>query len=60
LSNLKAIFEDLAQNYTKLLQDNRAEHETLRREGQSAISKLSSDSQFLDHVREIVRMIKSA
>ncbi|CAN5396430.1 hypothetical protein BH11CYA1_BH11CYA1_03930 [soil metagenome] len=60
LTSLKATFEDLARNYTKLLQDNRAEHETLRREGQNAISKLSSDSQFLDHVREIVRMIKSA
>ncbi len=60
IGSLKVDVEHLAQNYTTLAQDNRAEHETLRREGQNAIAKLSSDSQFLDHVREIVRMIKSA
>ena len=60
LTHLRAVLDDLSQNYTRLVQDNRAEHESLRREGQSAISKISSDSQFLDHVREIVRMIKSA
>jgi len=60
LGNLRSDVEQLAKNYTKFVQDNRAEHEILQREGQNAIAKLSSDSQFLDHVREIVRMIKTA
>jgi hypothetical protein len=60
ISVIKSEVEMLADSYTCLAQDNREEHEKLRREAQSAVAKLSSDSQFLDHVREIVRMIKSA
>ncbi|MFN8656658.1 MAG: hypothetical protein U0105_09985 [Candidatus Obscuribacterales bacterium] len=41
-------------------EEGQKEHERLLREGQNAIAKLSADSQFLDHVREIVRLIKSA
>lgn len=60
LTGMQKEIDLLANNYTQLAQSNREEHEALRREAQTAIAKLSSDSQFLDHVREIVRMIKSA
>jgi hypothetical protein len=44
----------------KLQLDNQEAHEVIRREGQKAIAQIAADSQFLDHVREIVRLIKSA
>jgi hypothetical protein len=47
-----------AQN--KMLDDNQRAHEKILREGQLAMTKLSADSQFLDNVREIVRLIKTA
>ncbi|HLO88433.1 MAG TPA: hypothetical protein VK203_25980 [Nostocaceae cyanobacterium] len=39
---------------------NQSEHERLSREARNAIAQLSSDSQFLDQVREIIRFFKSA
>lgn len=39
---------------------NHQEHERLAREAQQAIAQLSTDSQFLDHVREILRFFKNA
>ena len=39
---------------------NEVAHEQLAREAKSAISQLSTDGQFLDHVREILRFFKSA
>lgn len=39
---------------------NQAEHERLSREARQAISQLTTDGQFLDHVREIIRFFKSA
>ncbi|MEA5577317.1 hypothetical protein [Anabaena sp. UHCC 0451] len=39
---------------------NQAEHERLSREARNAIAQLSTDGQFLDHVREIMRFFKSA
>jgi hypothetical protein len=39
---------------------NESEHERLSREAQTAISQISVDGQFLDHVREILRFFKSA
>ncbi|MEM9088733.1 MAG: hypothetical protein AAGC93_08330 [Cyanobacteria bacterium P01_F01_bin.53] len=44
----------------KLRADNKSDHDRLSREAQQAISQLSSDSQFLDHVREIIRFVKTA
>ena len=44
----------------KLRADNKSDHEQLSREARQAISQLSSDSQFLDHVREIIRFFKTA
>ncbi|TAF02214.1 MAG: hypothetical protein EAZ77_19185 [Nostocales cyanobacterium] len=39
---------------------NQVEHERLSREARNAIAQLSTDGQFLDHVREIIRFFKSA
>jgi hypothetical protein len=39
---------------------NENEHERLSREAKGAIAQLSTDSQFLEHVREILRFFKSA
>jgi hypothetical protein len=39
---------------------NAKDHERLSEEARSAISQLTTDGQFLDHVREILRFFKSA
>ena len=39
---------------------NAEDHERLAQEARSAISQLTTDGQFLDHVREILRFFKSA
>ncbi|WP_158054511.1 hypothetical protein [Scytonema sp. HK-05] len=39
---------------------NLTEHERLAREARGAIAQLSTDGQFLDHVREIIRFFKTA
>lgn len=39
---------------------NQAEHERLAREARQAIAQLSTDGQFLEHVREIIRFFKTA
>jgi hypothetical protein len=39
---------------------NQLEHQRLAREAQGAIAQLSVDSQFLGHVREIIRFVKEA
>jgi len=53
LANLQASVEQLVAR-------NEAEHQRLAREAQQAISQLTIDSQFLDHVREIIRFFKTA
>jgi hypothetical protein len=60
LEELKIKLNTVSSNQNRLQDENQREHERLLREGQNAIAKISSDSQFLDHVREIVRLIKSA
>jgi hypothetical protein len=39
---------------------NQAEHDRLAREAKTAIAQLTTDGQFLDHVREIIRFFKTA
>lgn len=60
---LEAIRSDLTQVAT-CLEDlkitNQAEHERLSREAKNAIAQLSADSEFLNHVREIIRFFKTA
>ena len=53
LSRLGANLEDLRAT-------NERDHERLVRESRQAIAQLSTDSQFLEHVREIIRFFKSA
>lgn len=55
--------KDLAQigaNLEELRATNHNEHERLTREARNAIAQLSTDGQFLDHVREIIRFFKTA
>ncbi|WP_413172936.1 hypothetical protein [Anabaena azotica] len=47
-------------NLEELRATNQTEHERLSREAKNAIAQLSTDGQFLDHVREIIRFFKSA
>ncbi|MEH1839367.1 MAG: hypothetical protein V7L20_11480 [Nostoc sp.] len=50
----------IAANLEELRATNQAEHERLAREARNAIAQLSTDGQFLDHVREIIRFFKTA
>ena len=53
IARLKALLEeDRAKNIV--------EHERLAREAKNAIAQLTEDSQFLGHVREIIRFVKTA
>lgn len=53
LAYFKASFEQFQAK-------NQVEHEQLSRSAQNAVAQLTEDSQFLGHVREIIRFIKSA
>lgn len=53
LGHLSAVIEQLEAT-------NKAEHQQLSREAKNAIAQLSTDGQFLDHVREIIRFFKTA
>lgn len=60
---IDAIRQDLtrcAASQEDLRSTNRAEHEQLSREARQAIAQLTTDGQFLEHVREIIRFFKSA
>jgi hypothetical protein len=50
----------LAANLEELRATNNTEHERLAREARQAIAQLSTDGQFLEHVREIIRFFKQA
>ena len=50
----------IAANLEELRATNQSEHERLGREARNAIAQLSTDGQFLDHVREIIRFFKTA
>ncbi|MDJ0743945.1 MAG: hypothetical protein QNJ32_11345 [Xenococcaceae cyanobacterium MO_167.B27] len=52
LAHLKALLEALQAK-------NAVEHEQLSREAQNAIAQLNEDSQFLGHVKEIIRFVKT-
>ncbi|MDZ8056021.1 MAG: hypothetical protein RMX68_031615 [Aulosira sp. ZfuVER01] len=49
----------IAANLEELRATNQTEHERLSREARNAIAQLSTDGQFLDHVREIIRFFKT-
>lgn len=50
----------VAAHLEDLKATNQAEHDRLSREARMAIAQLSTDGQFLEHVREIIRFFKSA
>jgi hypothetical protein len=50
----------IAASLEELRATNQTEHERLSREARQAIAQLSTDGQFLDHVREIIRFFKTA
>jgi len=50
----------LAASVEELRATNNIEHERLSREARQAIAQLTTDGQFLDHVREIIRFFKTA
>lgn len=50
----------LTASLEELRATNEAQHERLSREAQQAIAQLTTDGQFLDHVREIIRFFKTA
>jgi hypothetical protein len=50
----------IAANLEEFRATNQTEHERLAREARTAIAQLSTDGQFLDHVREIIRFFKTA
>jgi len=50
----------LATSLEELRATNESQHERLSRETQHAIAQLTTDGQFLDHVREIIRFFKTA
>ncbi|MCL1467456.1 hypothetical protein [Argonema galeatum] len=60
---LEAIRNDLTRmgaGFEELRSTNLAEHNRLAREAQEAIAQLTTDGQFLDRVREIIRFFKTA
>jgi hypothetical protein len=66
-ANQQRQWEALRQNLTTvaasqedLRATNQADHDRLSREARQAIAQLSTDGQFLDHVREIIRFFKTA
>ena len=53
LARLKALLEEFEAK-------NKVAHEQLSREAKNAIAQLNEDSQFLGHVREIIRFVKTS
>jgi hypothetical protein len=50
----------IAASVEELRATNEVQHERLSREARQAIAQLTTDGQFLDHVREIIRFFKTA
>ncbi len=57
---LRQDLSQLASSLESLRSTNQAEHNNLKKEAQNAIAQLTTDGQFLDHVREIIRFFKTA
>ncbi|MFX6517811.1 hypothetical protein ABTG30_18940, partial [Acinetobacter baumannii] len=60
MNELRHLINRVTKSLDQLEHQNRVEHDQLARDSQNNIAKISADTQFLDHVREIVRMIKIA
>ena len=55
---LKGNLSNLSMSLNQLINTNENEHEKLLRESQNAIAQLNEDSQFLGHIKEIIRFYK--
>ena len=60
LNETRKELANIAANIEELRATNKTEHERLSRESKQAIAQLSTDGQFLEHVREIIRFFKAA
>jgi hypothetical protein len=60
LDSLRYDLTQVGSSFEDLKVTNQAEHERLTRDARNAIAQLSTDGQFLDHVREIIRFFKTA
>lgn len=52
--------DNLLVSHAELERTNQVEHRQLRQEAENAIAQLTVDSQFLNHVREIIRFVKTS
>lgn len=60
IRELKQNLGNLTTSLEQLITVNQKQHEQLSQESKNAISQLNQDSQFLGHVKEIIRFIKTA
>ncbi|MCS6814087.1 MAG: hypothetical protein NZ772_11060 [Cyanobacteria bacterium] len=60
LESLRQDLTHLSSSQEELKIANQTDHQRLSREAEQAIARLSTDAQFLDHVREIIRFFKNA
>jgi xanthosine utilization system XapX-like protein len=60
IRELKQKLGNLTASLEQLITVNQKQHEQLSQESKNAISQLNEDSQFLGHVKEIIRFIKTA
>ncbi|MBE9041254.1 hypothetical protein IQ235_10730 [Oscillatoriales cyanobacterium LEGE 11467] len=60
IESVRGDLSRLATAHEDLRATNQAEHDRLAREARNAIAQLTTDGQFLDNVREIIRFFKTA
>ena len=60
IRELKQNLGNLTTSLEQLITVNQKQHQQLSQESKNAISQLNEDSQFLGHVKEIIRFIKTA
>ena len=59
IEELDTRLQDLRVAFAEMQPANSNEHRLIAREAQEAIARITVDSQFLDHVREIIRFFKN-
>ena len=60
LAMVERVHEGLVEAFEVLGNQNAQEHERLAARTDEAVRKLSEDAQFLEHVRELIRFVRSA
>jgi hypothetical protein len=59
IKDLHNKFFNMKTTLENLKEQNEKDHQRITRETRSAVTQLTTDSQFLDHVREIIRFFKT-